>query len=63
MSLFYMYFLHYSLVYSLALSFPQFFVITKFNGTNYKNGKNELFNNHLMNICFESNVIDVSFDT
>ena len=36
MPLFYMYFLHYSLVYSLSLSFPQFFVITKPNRTNYK---------------------------
>ena len=36
MSLFYMYFLHCSLVYSSTLSFPQFSVITKLNGTNYK---------------------------
>ena len=36
MSLIYMYFLHCSLIYSLALSFPQLFVITKLNGTNYK---------------------------
>ena len=36
MSLFYMYFLHYSLVYSSALSFTQFSAITKLNGTNYK---------------------------
>ena len=36
MPLFYMYFLHYSLVYSSSLSFPQFFVITKLNRTNYK---------------------------
>ena len=46
MSLFYMYFLHCSLVYSSALSFPQFFAITKLNGTNYKNGKIELSNHH-----------------
>ena len=26
-------------------------------------GKNELFDNHLVNICFESNIIDVSSDT
>ena len=36
MSLFYMYFLHCSLVYSSTLSFPRFAVITKLNGTNYK---------------------------
>ena len=36
MSLFYMYFLHYSLIYSSALSFPQFSTIMKLNGTNYK---------------------------
>ena len=36
MSLFYMYFLHCSLVFSLALSFPQFSVITKLNRANYK---------------------------
>ena len=36
MSLFYMYFLQCSLVYSSTLSFPQFFAITKLNGTNYK---------------------------
>ena len=28
-----------------------------------KNEKNELSNNHLVNVCFESNVIDVSYDT
>ena len=58
-----MYFWHYSLVYFLALSFPRFFVIMKFNGTNYKNEKNELSNNHWMNVCFEFNIIDVSYDT
>ena len=36
MSLFYMYFLHCSFIYSLSLSFPQFSTITKLNGTNYK---------------------------
>ena len=36
MSLFYMYFWHCSLVYSSALSFPQFSAITKLNGTNCK---------------------------
>ena len=36
MSLFYMYFLHCSFVYSSALSFSQFSTITKLNGTNYK---------------------------
>ena len=45
------------------MSFPQFFAITKLNGTNYKNGKNELSDNHWVNVCFESNIIDVSFDT
>ena len=45
------------------MSFPQFFVITKLNETNYKNGENELSNNHWLNVCFESNIIDVSFDT
>ena len=35
----------------------------KLNGTTYKNGKNELFDNHWANVCFESNIIDVSFDT
>ena len=28
-----------------------------------KNEKNELFDNHLVNVCFESNVNDVSSDT
>ena len=32
---------------------------TKFS----KNEKNELFDNHWVNVCFESNVIDVPFDT
>ena len=32
---------------------------TKFS----KNEKNELSNNHMVNVCFETNVIDVSFDT
>ena len=32
---------------------------TKFS----KNEKNELSDNHWVNVCFESNVIDVSFDT
>ena len=27
------------------------------------NGKNELSENHLVNVCFESNIIDVSSDT
>ena len=58
-----MYFLHCSIVYSLALSFPKFSAIMKLNGTNYKNGKNELSDNHLLNVCFESNIIDVLFDT
>ena len=31
-----MYFLHCFLAYSSAFSFPQFFAITKLNGTNYK---------------------------
>ena len=35
----------------------------KLNGTNYKNEKNELSNYHWVNVCFESNIIDVSFDT
>ena len=63
MSLFYMYFLHCSFVYSLALSFPKFSTITKLNETNYNNGKNELSDNHWVNVCFESNIIDVSSDT
>ena len=63
MSLFHMYFLHCSLVYSSALSFPQFSVIMKLNGTNYKNEKNELSDNHLVNVYFESNIIDVSYYT
>ena len=63
MSLFYMYFCHYSLIYSSAVSFPKLSVITKLNETNYNNGKNELFDNHWVNICFESNIIDVSSDT
>ena len=42
---------------------PQFFVITKLNWTNYKNEKNELSDNHWVNFCFESNVIDVPSDT
>ena len=36
MSLFNMYFLYCSLVYSSALSFPQFSAIMKLNGTNYE---------------------------
>ena len=32
---------------------------TKFS----KNGKNELYDNHLVNVYFESNIIDVSSDT
>ena len=35
----------------------------KLNGTNYKNGENKLFDNHWVNVCFESNIIDMSFDT
>ena len=35
----------------------------KLNETNYKNGKNELYDNHWVNVSFESNIIDVSFDT
>ena len=31
---------------------------TKFS----KNGKNELYDNHLVNVCFESNIIDVPSD-
>ena len=34
----------------------------KFNGTNYKNGENELSDNHWVNVCFEFNIIDVSYD-
>ena len=36
MSLFFMYFLYYSLISSSALSFPRFSTIMKLNGTNYK---------------------------
>ena len=32
---------------------------TKFSN----NGKNELSDNHWVNVCFESNIIDVSSDT
>ena len=46
MSLFYMHFLYCSLVYYSTLSFPEFFVIIKLNGTNYNNEKNELYDNH-----------------
>ena len=35
----------------------------KLNGTNYKNGENDMSDNHWMNVCFESNIIDVPFDT
>ena len=45
------------------MSFSQFFVITKLNETNYKNEKNELSDNHWVNVCFESNIIDVPSDT
>ena len=45
------------------MSFPQFFDIMKLNVTNYNNGKNELSDNHWVNVCFESNIIDVSSDT
>ena len=30
---------------------------------NIKNEKNELPDNHWVNVCFESNIIDVSSDT
>ena len=40
-----------------------FSAITRLNDTNYKNGKNELSNNHWVNVCFESDIIDVSSDT
>ena len=39
------------------------FAIMKFNVTNYKNRKNEQSYNHWVNVCFESNIIDVPFDT
>ena len=32
----------------------------KLNETNYKNKKYELSDNHWVNLCFESNIIDVS---
>ena len=35
----------------------------KFNRTIYKNEKNELYDNHWVNVCFEYNIIDVSSDT
>ena len=35
----------------------------KLNGTNYKNEKNELYDNHWVNVCFEFNIIDVPSDT
>ena len=56
-------FLHCSLVYSSTLSFLQFSTIIKLNETNYKNEKNELSDKNWVNVCFESNIIDVSFDT
>ena len=28
-----------------------------------KNEKNELYDNHWVNVCFESNIIDVPYDT
>ena len=63
MFLFYMYFLTLFSVYSPALSFPRFFAIRKLNETNYKNLINKLSDNHLVNVCFESNIIDVLPDT
>ena len=39
------------------------FVITQLNGTDYKNKKIELSDNYLVNVCFESNIIDVSSNT
>ena len=51
------------MVYSSTLSFPQFSTITKLDETNYRNEKNELSNNYLVNVCFESNIIDMSSDT
>ena len=38
-------------------------VITKKYTKFSKNGKNKLFDNHYVNVCFESNVIGVPFDT
>ena len=35
----------------------------KLNETNYKNGENKLSDNHLVNVCFKSNIIDVSSNT
>ena len=63
MFLFYMYFLTLFSVYSSGLSFPRFFAIRKLNGINYKNLINKLSDNHLVNVCFESNIIDVLLDT
>ena len=28
-----------------------------------KNEKNELFDNHWVNVCFESNIVDMPYDT
>ena len=35
----------------------------KLNEANYNNGENELPDNHWINVCFESNIIDVPSDT
>ena len=40
-----------------------FFAINKKYTKFLKNRKNELSNNHWVNVCFESNIIDVSSDT
>ena len=34
----------------------------KLNETNYKNEKNDLYDNHWVDVCFEYNIIDVSSD-
>ena len=39
------------------------YVISKKYKKFSKNGKNELYDNHWVNVCFESNIIDVSSNT
>ena len=54
-----------TLLYCLFFSFELSLVLChhEINETNYKNGKNELSDNHWVNVCFEFNIIDVPFDT
>ena len=38
-------------------------IVNKYTKFSKKKEKYELFNDHWVNACFESNVIDVSYDT